>query len=177
MAYSLSVWIFLLVVSSAAQTPAPPPAKAPTVRAGDVDSIDHIMAAVYDVISGPAGPRDWDRFHSLFYTDAKFIPTGKGKDGALHAKMYSADDYIRLSEPYFLKEGFFENSISNRVEEWGNIAHVWSTYESRHAKNDKPFERGINSFQLFNDGQRWWVLNVAWQNEDSDHPIPEKYLK
>ena len=59
---------------------------------------------------------------------------------------------------------------------WGDIAHVWSTYESRHAKSDKPFERGINSFQLFNDGKRWWVLNIAWQNEDPEHPIPEKYL-
>jgi hypothetical protein len=142
-----------------------------------VDSIEHIVAAVYDVISGPTGPRDWARFHSLFYEDARFIPTGKGKDGVLHAKMYSADDYIRLSEPFFLKEGFFETSVSNRIEAWGSIAHVWSTYESRHAKNEKPFERGINSFQLFNDGKRWWVLNIAWQNEDPDHPIPEKYLK
>jgi hypothetical protein len=159
-----------------AQTPAPQTTAAFQARPADVDTIEHILAAVYDVISGPPGPRDWDRFHSLFYTDAKFILTGTGKDGIAHAKMFSADDYIKLSEPYFLKEGFFEVSISNRIENWGDIAHVWSTYESRHAKSDKPFERGINSFQLFNDGKRWWVLNVAWQNEDPEHPIPEKYL-
>ncbi len=175
-AYALTLAMLVLSPSTFAQTAATQTAKTAAVRPGDVDSIDHILAAVYDVISGPPGARDWDRFHSLFFPDAKFIPTGTGKDGGVHAKMFSADDYIKFSEPYFLKEGFFETSISNRVENWGYIAHVWSTYESRHAKNEKPFERGINSFQLFNDGKRWWVLNVAWQNEDAEHPIPEKYV-
>ena len=44
----------------------------------DVASIDAIMKAVYDVISGDAGKlRDWDRFRSLFHKDARLIPSGK----------------------------------------------------------------------------------------------------
>ena len=57
------------------------------------------------------------------------------------------------------------------------IAHVFSTYESRHSLSDpEPFMRGINSFQLMHDGKRWWIVNVMWQHEAADLPIPERYL-
>jgi hypothetical protein len=157
-------------------TPVPAPAASPA-RPGDVDTIDHIIAAVYDVISGPAGQRDWGRFNSLYYPGARMIPTRRDEKGAMNARIFTPDEYAKRSQEFFSKEGFFENSIANRVETWNNIAHVWSTYESRHAKGEKPFARGINSFQLFNDGSRWWILTVYWQSEDPAHPLPEKYLK
>ncbi len=93
------------------------------------------------------------------------------------ASIISPDEYATRSQDFFSREGFFENSVSSRVEVWDHIAHVWSTYESRHAKGEKPFARGINSFQLFNDGSRWWILTVYWEGEDPTHPLPEKYLK
>jgi hypothetical protein len=158
-----------------AATPSPSPAAA--ARANEVDSIEHIIAAVYDVISGPAGPRDWDRFRALFYTGARLIPTRRDDKGPVTARVLTPDEYAKRGQDYFSKEGFFENSVANRVEQWDNIAHVWSTYESRHAKGEKPFARGINSFQLFNDGSRWWILSIYWEAEDPAHSIPEKYLK
>ena len=148
-----------------------------TARPGDVDSVEHIIAAVYDVISGPAGPRDWDRFRSLYHPGARMIPSRRDDKGTVSARVSSPDEYATRSQDFFSKEGFFENSVSNRVESWDHIAHVWSTYESRHAKGEKPFARGINSFQLFNDGSRWWILTVYWEGEDQTHPLPEKYLK
>ncbi|MCU1219241.1 MAG: hypothetical protein JWN42_438 [Candidatus Angelobacter sp.] len=156
-----------------------PTASAPsaTARTGDVDSIDHIITAVYDVISGPAGERDWDRFRSLYYPGARMIPSRRDDKGTVTARVSSPDEYATRSQGFFSKEGFFENSVSNRIEEWDHIAHVWSTYESRHAKGEKPFARGINSFQLLNDGSRWWILTVYWEGEDPTHPLPEKYLK
>lgn len=187
---SLCMSCFAIVQKPAAQpSPAPstkPPANAPavsgaapssTARPGDVDSIDHIIAAVYDVISGPAGPRDWDRFRSYFYPGARLIPSRRDDKGAVTARVSSPDEYATRAQDFFSKEGFFENSVANRVEEWDHIAHVWSTYESRHAKGEKPFARGINSFQLFNDGSRWWILTIYWESEDPSHPLPEKYLK
>jgi hypothetical protein len=164
----------------AASAPAvPPSATAPSAaaRPGDVDSVEHIIAAVYDVISGPAGPRDWDRFRSLYYPGARMIPSRRDDKGTATARVSSPDEYATRSQGFFSKEGFFENSVSNRVEIWDHIAHVWSTYESRHARGEKPFARGINSFQLFNDGSRWWILTVYWESEDANHPLPEKYLK
>lgn len=139
--------------------------------------MDHIIAAVYDVISGPAGPRDWNRFHSLFHTGARLIPTHRDASGKVVATVLTPDDYAQRGAAYFNKEAFFENPLANRVEMWDRIAHVWSTYESRHAKNEAPFARGINSFQLVNDGSRWWILTIFWADEDPQHQLPEKYLK
>jgi hypothetical protein len=158
------------------QAPASTPPAVPA-RPGDVDTVDHIIAAVYDVISGPAGQRDWDRFRSLYYPGARMIPTRRDDKGAIVARVSTTDEYAARAQEFFSKEGFFENSVANRVEIWDKIAHVWSTYESRHARGEKPFARGINSFQLFNDGNRWWILTVYWESETPDNPLPEKYLK
>jgi len=135
------------------------------------------MAAVYDVISGPPGPRNWDRFRSLFAPHATLAAVFKKKDGTTAYEVMSPDEYIKNDEPYFLKEGFFENEIARRSENYGGITSVWSTYASRHTKTGEPFERGINNFQLINDGKRWSVLSILWQGESPDNPIPPQYLK
>jgi hypothetical protein len=155
-----------------------PPAQMTQARLADVDSIEHILAATYEVISGPAGAdRDWARFRSLFADGARLIPVGNRKEGGVGARMLSAEDYITLATPIFRKEGFFERGIASRVERFGNIAQVFSTYESRHARGDaRPFARGINSFQLMNDGKRWWVIDIMWEAESPEHPIPAEYL-
>ena len=153
------------------------PKQQPAAKPGDVDTIDHIISAVYDVISGPVGERDWDRLRSLFYKDARLIPSGRRPDGTIGARTNSMEDFIERVKPIFLKEGFYESAASNKVEEFDHMAQVWSVYESRHNKAEKePFQRGINSFQLINDGKRWWVLTVYWQAEEKGHPIPSKYL-
>ena len=146
----------------------------------DVSSLDAIMKAVYDVISGEADkPRDWDRFRSLFYKDARLIPSGKNpQTGVIGARSLSADDYATRAAPTMAKEGFFERELARHVDQYGNIAHVFSTYQSFHKATDKePFARGINSFQLLNDGKRWWVLTIYWQGETPEIQIPKQYLK
>ena len=184
----VTLYLGLTYLNASAQNPAPQPspapatspapgAAAPSARPGDVDSIEHIIAAVYDVISGPAGPRDWDRFRSLYYPGARMVPSRRDDKGTITARVSSPDEYATRAQDFFSKEGFFENSVANRVETWDHIAHVWSTYESRHTKGEKPFARGINSFQLFNDGSRWWILTVYWESEDANYQLPEKYLK
>lgn len=146
----------------------------------DVGSVDAIMKAVYDVISGDAEKvRDWDRFRSLFHKDARLIPAGKNaKTGLFQAAAMTPEEYSKRAAPFFAKEGFFERELARTTETYGNIVHVFSTYESLHSLSDKkPFARGINSFQLLNDGKRWWVLTIYWQGETPDNIIPKKYLK
>lgn len=151
----------------------------PAANPADVGSIDAIIAAVYDVISGPAGKkRDWDRMRSLFMPGARLIPTGPRPNGGYGSRALTVEDYVTRGAPLFEKEGFFETESARRVESFGQIAHVFSTYESRHAPDDaKPFQRGINSIQLMNDGKRWWIVTIFWQGEDEKNPLPEKYLK
>jgi hypothetical protein len=158
---------------AAAGTPA-----TPVARPADVSSMDAIMQAVYGVISGAKGQkRDWDRMRSLFVPGARLISVHAGKDGgASEARVMSVDDYIRRAEPLMEKDGFFERESHRTVERYGDIAQVFSTYESRHAEADaKPFQRGINSFQLLFDGHRWWVVTIYWQGERPDLPLPKQY--
>ena len=151
----------------------------PVANPADVNSIDAIVAAVYDVISGPAGKkRDWDRMRSLFMPGARLVPTGPRPNGGYGSRALTVEDYLTRSAPLFEKEGFFEKESARRTESFGQIAHVFSTYESRHAPDDaKAFQRGINSIQLMNDGKRWWIVTIFWQGEDEKNPLPEKYSK
>ena len=144
----------------------------------DVSSPEAIVAAVYDVISGPAGQkRNWDRMRTLFVPDARMIPTGKRPTGELTRRSLTVEEYITNSGPFLEKDGFFEKEIGNKIEQFGNIVHVFSTYESRKTLTDeKPFMRGINSIQLWFDGKRWWVITILWQSESKETPIPEKYI-
>jgi hypothetical protein len=145
----------------------------------DVESIDAIITAAYDGISRPAGEkRNWDRERSLFYPGARLIPTAKpGANDDLEPQMLDVDGFIARVEPYFAEHEFVEKEIGRRTEQFGHIAHVWSVYESRHNVDDpEPFMRGINSIQLFYDGNRWWIVTIYWQQESTAHPIPEKYL-
>ena len=151
-------------------------------NSADVESINAIIAASYDVISGPAGrQRDWERERSLFAPGARLIPTATvpgQTDVELTPLVLDVEGYIARVEPLFEKEGFYETEVTRSVEQFGQIAQVWSTYESRRDPSDaKPFMRGINSFQLFNDGKRWWIVSIYWQHESTKYPLPAKYLQ
>src|SRR4051812_14935307 len=115
----------------------------------DVASIDAIIRAAYDVISGPAGQeRDWNRERSLFFPGARLIPTSRGAGAAaagteLAPQLLDVDGYIKRSRAFLEEAGFYEKEIARRTEQFGSIAHVWSTYESRHSLEDaRPFMRG-----------------------------------
>ena len=149
----------------------------PKANPADVASVDAILTALYDVISGPAGqPRDWNRFRSLFVPDARLIPVrhNQGGNGADIA-VYTPEQYQERAATA-LEKGFFERSVHNTTDSFGSIVQVFSTYESRHTKDGQPFQRGINSIQLLKDGNRYWVVTILWDGESLTNPIPEKYL-
>jgi hypothetical protein len=166
---------------AAAPKPAPAPAPAapvaPAANAADVASPDAILAALYDVISGPAGKRDWTRFRSLFLADARLIPAGPLKPGITSPRVLSPEGYAALVTPFFDANGFFEKEVARRTERFGSVLHAFSTYESRHKADDAaPFARGINSIQLFFDGTRWWIVTVLWQQETPEVRLPKEFL-
>jgi hypothetical protein len=148
---------------------------APVAHAADTDSIESLTKALYEVISGPAGPRDWARFRSLFADGARLIVM-RVTAGRSAPSVMTVDDYARNAGASFEKNAFYESEADRRVETFGNIAHVFSTYESRRAPGEKPFARGINSFQLVKDGGAWKVMTILWDSEREGSPIPEKYL-
>ncbi len=119
-----------------------------------------------------------DRFRSLFVADAKLMPVSPKQEGQGYGyRALGPEDYINMAGPQLEKSGFFEQELHRVVEQFGPIAHAFSTYESRRSPGDaEPFARGINSFQLMHDGERWWVVNIYWTGERPELPIPSKYL-
>jgi hypothetical protein len=164
--------------TNAAEPPsAPSPAERPGPAPDDVASIDGIVIALYDVISGGVGEaRDWDRMRSLFHPDGRLIATGRAQDGSRRMQTMDVEGYIAGSGEALVEIGFVEREIARTTERWGNIAHLFSTYEAFRGAETEPFLRGINSIQLWNDGQRWWILTVFWEPETPDNPLPPRYL-
>lgn len=145
----------------------------------DLSTLDGIIGALYDSISGPAGvERDGRRFRSLFLTEgARLIRTATAEGGPAELAVMGVDEYLRAAGEYFRENGFYEREIARRVERFGHVAHALSTYESRRDEGDpEPFARGVNSIQLFHDGRRYRVVTIFWDFERPGNPIPEEYL-
>lgn len=154
------------------------PARPADAASSDVSSIHNIVAAAYDVISGPASqPRDWARFRSLFRPDGRLISISPVPDGSVRMNVMAVGDFEARASASYSKNPFYEKGVSEKVDRFGHIAHVFSVYESRRDPNGAPFARGINSFQLIYDGTRWWIESLLWQAENAQEKVPAQYLK
>lgn len=170
------VLLVLLAASSsraraqaADSVPPPPPA-----RPGDVATIDSILSTLYAVISGPVGqPRQWDRFMSLFGPGARLIPTRCPPEGTCTVRVLTPAEYRQRADSALVASGFMERELSRKTERYGSIAQAFSSYASFHRGEGAPFARGINSIQLFWDGQRWWVMSIFWDSERPHNPLPD----
>lgn len=149
----------------------------PAVEANpaDVSTIDGIVKAFYEVISGGKNvPRQWSRDKTLYAPDIRFVAMSEEK-GKIRAGLMNHKQYVNSSNEFFVKEGFTEREINRVVRRFGNIAHVFSVYEySTEDKKEKG--RGINSIELFFDGSRWWISAVSWDEERAGNPIPKEFL-
>ena len=145
----------------------------PVADPADVESIDAIIAALYDVISGPAGERDWDRFRSLFAPNATLSPMVPRQDGTLPVRVISPEQYVEWGGAYFVDNAFYEREAARELERFGNVANAMSFYESRRAPEEEPFTRGVNTITLLHDGMRWYVLSIAWDEVREGLPAPE----
>jgi hypothetical protein len=145
-------------------------------RPEDVSSPSAVVRASYVAISGPPGQvLNLDRFRSLFLPQAQLVSVNV-KDGQGVARAMTLQEFTDMVISRIGKDGHIEHEISQRVEVYGNIANVWSSYESRKTPDDPQVTRGINSIQLMNDGKRWWISGAQWQHETAETPIPAKYL-
>jgi len=164
--------LVLLAVSCAAQ-------EAPPARSQDVSSIDALILASYAAISHPAGKSaDMQRFASLFRPGAQLISASE-QDGEPALRAGSIEQITRmLQSAQHPERSHLEKEIARRTEQFGKVAHVWSTYESTDTEHDHlTHVRGINSISLVNDGRRWWIVSAQWTNETKMRPIPRQYLR
>lgn len=139
-------------------------AEAQEVRREDVSSIDGIMRAFYEVVSGPAGKApDAERDRSLHHPEAWVAIAGKDGSGRPVVNVMTLDEYHADEGPR--QDAFWEWETERVVSRSGSMAHVWSSYASARTPGGEPFARGVNNVTLFHDGARWWIM--GWMFDSS----------
>ncbi|MEJ2483550.1 MAG: nuclear transport factor 2 family protein [Gemmatimonadota bacterium] len=172
------MWVALALIAFPQASLAAQEAWQPSREAApeDVGSIDAIIAAFYDVVSGPAGEkRDWARDSTLYVPGIRFVVVSRSEEGELVARSFDHGTWASGSNDS-LERGFHEHEIHRVTRRFGPIADVFSNYEWRTVAIGPIEGRGINSLQLFHDGRRWWITGATWASEEEGTPIPDAYL-
>lgn len=135
----------------------------------DEAAIGAVIDAMYAMISGPAGPRDWRNQHEVFHPDCRQIRTGVDDAGKPWMAAFTPAGYRENADRMLAHMDFYEMEIARELHVFGNIAHAWSTYEARTSPDAAEVERrGINSIQLFREAEgRWRIIHMIWDNERS----------
>jgi len=151
----------------------------PTIaaRPEDVSSPEAIIKADYESISGGVGvARQWARDLSLYNPNARSFSVDKDpKTGSLVIWNPSLQEYADEADAHLVREGFTEHELAHEIHRFGNVASVFSSYEGRFASG-KLYTRGVNIYQLYYDGKRWWISSVTWDSENYIGPIPPELL-
>lgn len=143
----------------------------------DYSRIESILDELYASISGPAGPRDFDRELRLFHPAARLMRTGRHPDGRPWIRVMTPGEYHADTAAFFAAGDFHEIELARETERFGNIAWVRSVYEARRRPGDaEVLARGVNSIQMYHDGDRWWILSVLWDNEREGLSLPDDWL-
>ena len=146
-------------------------------RPEDVSTIEGIVKASYETISGGVGvPRQWGRDRTLFASSVRYITVGKDKAGMVRARTSDYQEYLDESDDFMVKQGFTEVELGKKIERFGNVATVLSSYEGKVMSTGKVVTRGVNIFSLYFDGKRWWIQTMLWDEETPGNPIPTDLL-
>lgn len=152
-------------------------AQLPKADPKDVASVDAVVKALYDVISGPKGPRNWDRLYSLFTPEAMMGATVTTPAGKTELHSFTPQGYKKMNANTFMQTDFFEEEIGRNVVQYGNVVSVQSAYQFRLQQGGPVVQRGVNYLTLAQSDGRWYIVNLTWQDEKKDNPIPASLLK
>ncbi|MEQ9298057.1 MAG: DUF4440 domain-containing protein [Cyclobacteriaceae bacterium] len=138
----------------------------------DVSTISGLIKASYEVVSGAKGAkRQWERDRSLHHPDAVYAYTrSDGEQVALTLSEFHGD-----TDAMIMETDFYESEITREVRIFGNIAHVWSTYQTQLVKDGPVERRGINSIQLIYQEDRWWIISWIFDKEKVGQVIPRTF--
>jgi hypothetical protein len=176
LSFRLLIAIFLLATAVFGQTPARVEIPTVLVDPKDVASIDSIIKAFYESISGPAGqPRQWGRDKTLYIPGVKFVSMSE-QHGKIAMRVRDHQQFVDSSNAGLVRDGFYETELGRIERRFGNTAHVLSSYEMRTKPDGPVLGRGVNSIHLVFDGNRWWITHAIWDDERPNNPIPADLL-
>lgn len=156
------------------------PAHGQTADPADVASPEAVIRAAYESLTrAPGEDYDFDRLRSLHLPEARLAPNPEQTGG--EARVMTIEEFIdwidgsvEIGSPEDL--GFVEEGLHQETRQYGDVAHLISTYVSRFHGEEQEIARGINFLTLVRRDGRWWVLSVAWDEENAAGPIPSEYL-
>lgn len=145
----------------------------------DTATPESIVTAAYEALARrPGDPFNWDRIRTLFLPEARLIPNTEQRSGSF--SVLTPEEFIawidggtQIGGPE--DKGFTESAVHNLVEQYGDVAHVFSTYTKHFWGESEELGRGINSFQLVRKSDRWWIVGIVWDEDNAAGPIPERY--
>ena len=140
--------------------------------AKDVKSIDAIINAYYDVVSGSSNdPWEFERdkyIHSKNAVITRFDENGNAESHTLEA------EYIPIG--FLPKEDFYEKELKRIVSKYGNIAQVWSAFEIRTDPETESNIRGLNSIQLHYENGRWFIVSWTCEMESEKSSVVAEFM-
>jgi hypothetical protein len=147
----------------------------------DHSTVGGVMAELYaSVTRAPGKPFEWERLRAIMLPGAVMLPQRRQTQGA--NRIMSVDDFINWIDAGWKPiigtdrdRGFFERQTNLVVEEYGDIAHAFTTYEKGPYEPRQIQGRGINAVQLVKRDGRWYILSITWDEENTAGPLPEKY--
>lgn len=170
---SAAVAMAMICVSLAASLHAQQPAADPA----DVGTIEDIVRVSYEVISGPPGtPRQWRRDSTLYAPGAMFHSLDEDERGSVSVTSMTPEEFRRRTDKGFVRNGLIEYEIGSQVERFGHVAQVRSVYAMRQTEQGPVIGRGVNYFQLYWDGTRWWIAGMVWDDERENNQIPRGWV-
>jgi hypothetical protein len=145
----------------------------------DTKTVQNILDAYYDCISGPIGEqRDFKRLKNLFHPEARLIYSNWNQEtGKAYLLVFKTIDEFITKLDYLDKKGFYEHEVSNITHSFSTVTQVFSTYRFRVEDKSIPDGQGITSYDIFYDGNRYWILSMFWAAENDKYKVPEQYLK
>ncbi|HLL29744.1 MAG TPA: hypothetical protein VK403_01990 [Allosphingosinicella sp.] len=146
-----------------------------TEESEEFATIDGLMTALYSSISGPPGGQDFELSRRIFHPDVRLVRTRLDEAGRPVAYSFSADTYEANAKALLAGIAFYEVETERRTVRFGNVAQIFSAYEARTApQGGELIKRGMNCAHLFNDGRRWWLMHMIWDDEREGVTVPRE---
>src|SRR5580692_6085619 len=136
--------------------------------------VDEMIQSIYTVISGPPGSQDWDRFRTMYHPRASIVRTRVDGDGKPVCFSFTPEEFVANGRELLKDISFYEVEIKRKTFEFGNLAQVFSAYDIfEDVEKTKFVKRGVNMIHLYNDGVRWWIMHIIWDEERKGVQIPD----
>lgn len=140
----------------------------------DFGTVDGVIKGLYQSVSfGPSAGPDYELMRLLFHPQGRITPPKEDTNGSILSM--NVGEFITTFDNMLNAEGIIETGgreveLERRTFMYKRTAHVLSSYKFFLADKE-PVARGVNSFQLVQEVDRWWILHLTWDRAEKGEPM------